>query len=69
VLENPICKLSYDRSEIADRTVRNIDPDTGMLDKTVKEAYLIHVAIPSSHKVHSAITEKLQKYTDMKGEL
>jgi phosphatidylserine decarboxylase len=40
-----------------------------MFDKTVKEACVIHVAIPDSHNVHSTITGKLQKYTDMKGEL
>jgi hypothetical protein len=40
-----------------------------MFDKTVKEAYLIHITIPNSHNVHSTITEKFQKYTDMKGEL
>ena len=32
-------------------------------------AYLIDVAIPNSHDLHSTITEKLQKYTDIKVEL
>jgi hypothetical protein len=27
------------------------------------------VAIPNSHNLHSSITEKLQKYTDLKKEL
>jgi hypothetical protein len=40
-----------------------------MFDKTVKEVHLIRVAIPNNHNLHSTITEKLQKYTDMKGEL
>jgi hypothetical protein len=39
------------------------------LTKTIKKAYLIHVAIPNSHNLHSTITEKLQKYTDLKQEL
>jgi hypothetical protein len=36
-----------------------------MLNKTTKEAYLIY----SSHNLYSTITEKLQKYTDLKEEL
>jgi hypothetical protein len=37
-----------------------------MLDKTIKEAYLIDAAIPSSHNRYSTITKKPQKYTDRK---
>jgi hypothetical protein len=40
-----------------------------MLDKTIKDAYLIYVAIPNSHNLYSKITEKLQKYTGLKEEL
>jgi hypothetical protein len=40
-----------------------------VLDKTIKEVHSIYVAIPSSHNLHTTITEKLWKYTDMKGEL
>jgi hypothetical protein len=36
-----------------------------MLDKTFKDAHLIHVAIPNSHNLLCKITEKLQKYTDL----
>jgi hypothetical protein len=32
-----------------------------MLDKTIKEGYLIHVAIPYIHNLYSTITKKLQK--------
>jgi len=39
------------------------------LDKTINEAYLVDVAILSSHNLHSAITKRLQKYTDLKEEL
>ena len=35
----------------------------------MKEEYSIDVAIPNSHYLHSTITEKLQKYTDLKDEL
>jgi hypothetical protein len=40
-----------------------------MLDKTIKEAYLIDAAIPNSHNLYSTITEKLQKYAELKEEL
>jgi hypothetical protein len=37
-----------------------------MLDKTIKQAHSVDVAIPNSHSLHSTITEKLQKCTDWK---
>ena len=40
-----------------------------MLDKTVREAHSVTAAIPNSHNLHSTITERLQKYTDLKEEL
>jgi hypothetical protein len=39
------------------------------LIKTVKEAYLIDVAIANSQNLHSTITGKLHKYTDLTEEL
>jgi hypothetical protein len=37
-----------------------------MLDKTIKGAYSIDVAMPNSHNVYSGIAERLRKYTDLK---
>jgi len=37
-----------------------------MLDKTIREAYLMYVAIHSSHNLHSTVTERLLKYMDLK---
>jgi hypothetical protein len=37
-----------------------------MLNKTVKETHLIAVVIPGSHKLGTAITEKLQNYKELK---
>jgi hypothetical protein len=39
-----------------------------MLDKRIKAAHSVDVAIANSHRLHSTITEKLQKYTDFKEE-
>jgi hypothetical protein len=37
-----------------------------MFDNTIREAYIIDVAIPGRHNLYSTITEKFQIYTDMK---
>jgi hypothetical protein len=37
-----------------------------MLEKPVKEAYLIDVAIPSSRNLCSITTDKLRKQTELK---
>jgi hypothetical protein len=66
VLENSKYKLYNDRSIITDQTIHNNRPGIVILDKTIKAAYLIDVTIPNSHNLHSTITEKLQKYTDLK---
>jgi len=58
-----------DRSTVIDRTIHNNRPDIVILEKTIKEAYFIDVAILNSQNLHSTITEKLQKYTDLKEEL
>jgi hypothetical protein len=44
-------------------------PDIVMLDNTIKEAHSVDTAIPNSHNLHSTVTERLQQYTDWKGEL
>jgi hypothetical protein len=36
-----------------------------MLDKIIQTARSTGVAIPNSHNLQSAVTEKLQKYTDL----
>jgi len=53
---------------ITDRTSHSNRPDIVILGKTVKEARLIDVAVPKSHNLHSAITERFQTYADLKGE-
>jgi len=40
-----------------------------MLHKRVKAAYLVDVAIPNNHNLHSTIIPQLQKYADLKEEL
>jgi hypothetical protein len=62
VLQNSNYTLYRERAITTDRTVQNNRPDIVILDKTIKEAYPIYIAIATSHTVRSTITEKLQKY-------
>jgi hypothetical protein len=52
-----------------DQNVHNNSPDTVMCDKTIKQAYLTDAATPNNHILHSTLTEKLHKPTDLKEEV
>jgi hypothetical protein len=45
-----------------DQTVRKNRPDRFVLNKTLKEAYLIGEVIYNRNKLYSTVTEKLQNY-------
>jgi hypothetical protein len=51
VFENCSYKRYFDWSTTTDRTVHNNRPDRVMLDKTIKKAYLLELAIPDSHNL------------------
>jgi hypothetical protein len=59
----------YDSYTITDRTVHNNRPQIVIFDITIKQADLIDAATPNSHNLHSTLTEKLHKCTDLKEEL
>jgi hypothetical protein len=40
-----------------------------VLYKTTKAAHSVDAAIPNSHNLHSTVTERLQQYTDLRGQL
>jgi len=65
-LENSNYSLYSDRPMTTARTIHCSRPIIVILDKAIKEAFLIDTAIPNSHNIHSTITEKLQKYTGVK---
>jgi hypothetical protein len=69
VLEKSNYKPYHDRSIITDRTIHKNRPDIVILDKTTKQAYLIYAAILKRDNLHSTISAKLQKYTDLKEEV
>jgi hypothetical protein len=53
-------KLYYVRYIKTDRTIHNKRPNIAILDKTIKEAYLLYAATANSHSLHSTNTEMLQ---------
>ena len=61
VLENSSYRLYYDRSIINDQTTHNNRPDIVMLDKTIKQAYLIDAAIPTNLTAPSARNYRLER--------
>lgn len=68
LLESPSYNLHYARSIIIDRIIHNNRPDVVIFDKTIKETYLIDTTVLNSHNLHSTVTEKLQKHTEVKQE-
>jgi hypothetical protein len=66
MLEDSSYKLHCDHYIMTDWSIHNNWPDIPLvlLDKTIKDAYLIYVAIPNSYTLHSTITEKHKKYTE-----
>ena len=69
LLANSTYKLYYDMSITTDQTVHYNRQDIVILDRPIKETYLIVVAIPNSHNLDRTITEKLHKYADLKEEV
>lgn len=69
VLESADFKLYYDRTIVTDKTVHYNRPDITLVDKKKKIAYLIDIAVPNSHNLSSTITEKTQKYEELKCEI
>ncbi|KAL0838863.1 hypothetical protein ABMA28_016889 [Loxostege sticticalis] len=54
---------------LTDKTIYCNRPDITLLDKTHKIAYLIDVAVPNTHNIKKAITDKIHKYSELKEEI
>ena len=64
-----VIRYTMKRHIITVWTFHNNRPDIFILDKSIKEAYVIDVAIPNSHNLCSTMTRKLQQCTVLKEEL
>ncbi|CAH2107788.1 unnamed protein product [Euphydryas editha] len=69
VLENDTHKLYFDRAILTDRTIHYNRPDITLQDKSNKITYLIDIAVPNTHNLQKTISEKINKYTELKDEV
>ncbi|XP_064076354.1 uncharacterized protein LOC135194637 [Vanessa tameamea] len=69
VLENEEIKIYYDRAILTDKTIHYNRPDITLVNKSSKIAYLIDVSVPNTHNLLKTITEKINKYTELKEEI
>lgn len=61
--------MYFDRAILTDKTVHNNRPDITLIDKENKIVHIIDIAIPNTHNIQKTITEKIQKYTELKEEI
>lgn len=69
ILENATHKLYYDRAILTDRTIHYNRPDVLLQDKLNKISYLIDISVPNTHNLLKVITEKINKYAELKEEV
>lgn len=69
VLDSTTVKMYYDRAILTDKTIPYNRPDITLVNKTTKTAFLIDVTIPNTHNIQKSITEKINKYTELKEEI
>jgi hypothetical protein len=62
VLESTTHKIYYDNPILTDKTIAANRPDITLIDKIHKTTYIIDIAIPSDHNIHTKYTEKIEKY-------
>jgi len=69
VLEDDSFKLYWNRSIITDKTIPANRPDITFTNKKTKTTYLIDIAVPNTHNLAKAITERQRKYQELANEL
>jgi len=57
--------LYWDRSGITDKTVGVNKPDTVLIDREYKAAFLMDIAIPLTHNIPKTEAEKVTKYENV----
>lgn len=68
-LENEEYKLLWDYDIQVDRTIKERRPDLVVVNKKLKEAWIVDVAVPGDARVASKEIEKQDKYRDLAIEL
>ena len=65
VLENDCYKLYWDRTILTSNVIVHNRPDIISINKITKTAFLIDIAIPSSHNLEKSHQEKISKYLEL----
>lgn len=69
ILENETHKLYYDRAILTDKIIQYNRPDLTLQEKRNKITFLIDIAVPNTHNLQKTISEKINKYSDLKVEV
>jgi hypothetical protein len=64
-LENDSYKLYFDRTILTDIHIQHNRPDTIILNKQQKQAYLLNIAAPNSHNITQTYNTKINKYLEL----
>ena len=69
VLENEIFKLYWNRSILTDKTIPFNRLHITFMNKKTKNTFLIDIAVPNTHNLAKAITDKRNKYQELANEI
>ena len=69
VMQNSSMKLLWDFTIQTDRHLSHNGPDIVCVDFIKNHCFLIDVAIPGDSCLYNKVTEKLERYTDLKLEI
>jgi len=69
VLGNENFKLFWNRNILTDKTVTFNRPDVTFMNKKTKNTFLIDIAVPNTHNLAKAITDRQNKYQELANEI
>jgi hypothetical protein len=64
-LENDNYKFYFDRTFVTDIHIQHNRPDIIILNKQLKQAYLLDIAVPNSHNITQTYNTRINKYLEL----
>jgi hypothetical protein len=64
-LENDNYKFYFDRTVVTDIHIQHNRPDIIILNKQLKQAYLLDIAVPNSHNITQTYNTRINKYLEL----
>lgn len=61
--------MYFDPAILTDRTIHFNRPNITLIDKANKTTLLIDITVSNTHNIQKTITEKLNKYAELKEEI